>query len=121
MAQIDQSALQARNRLLALFSVLCALDILLTAVARDRWAIGRIALTVMVMFFVLQGRKWAKWTLVVICSLDIAALLFLVMRLHAKLSLLITVGSLVMVVLSVFMVLELIRSKALHRYFYLKR
>ena len=44
MTQLDQSALNARNKLLALFVLLCILDIALVIVARDRWAIGRILL-----------------------------------------------------------------------------
>ncbi|MEM7556173.1 MAG: hypothetical protein AAF378_19135, partial [Cyanobacteria bacterium P01_A01_bin.84] len=59
MLQPDSSTLKARNTLLTMFVVLCILDATLVAIARDKWAIGRILLTIVVMYFVLQGRRWA--------------------------------------------------------------
>lgn len=87
MTQIDQSALKARNQLLAMFLVLCILDTTLVIIARDRWAIGRILLTIVVMYFVLQGRKWAKWLLMSICSLLVVVLIAMVVTLSSKLPL----------------------------------
>jgi membrane-associated HD superfamily phosphohydrolase len=54
----DQSALKARNRLLAMLLLLCVLDITLVTIARDWWAIGRILPTIVVMYFVI--RTYAK-------------------------------------------------------------
>lgn len=121
MIQPDQSALKARNTLLAMFLLLCILDSALIIAAQDRWAIGRILLTVVVMYFVIQGRKWAKWLLVGICSLLVVSLITLVLALSSKLSATLIVGSLMMAVLSAAIAVYLIRSKDLNRYFSDKR
>ena len=52
MPQLDQSALKARNKLLAMFLVHIVLDAMLVAMAKDIWAIGRILVTIVVMYFV---------------------------------------------------------------------
>jgi hypothetical protein len=121
MTQLDRSALQARNQLLALFLLICVLDIVLVTIAQDRWAIGRILLTIVVMYFVMQGRKWAKWLLVGICSLLAVILVAMIVALSSKLSPVLMGGSLIMVVLSVIIPIYLIRSKNLDRYFAYKR
>lgn len=121
MAQPDQAALQARNRLLALFVLLCVLDVALVILAQDRWAIGRILLTIGVMYFVLQGRKWAKWLLMGICSLLVVALVAMVLALRAKLSMMLIVGSLMLAILSAIIPIYMARSSDLDRYFHHKR
>ncbi|MGL6341080.1 MAG: hypothetical protein ACRC80_18320, partial [Waterburya sp.] len=80
----DESALKARNRLLAMLLLLCILDITLVTIARDLWAIGRILPTIVVMYFVLQGKKWAKWVLMSICSLLVVILITMVLALGSK-------------------------------------
>lgn len=121
MPQIDQSALKARNILLAMFLVLCILDVTLVIIARDRWAIGRILLTIVVMYFVLQGRKWAKWLMMGICSLLVVLLVTMVIVLSSKLSTFLIVGSLIMAVLSAVIPIYMASSKDLNRYFSWKR
>jgi hypothetical protein len=121
MAQLDQAALQARNRLLVLFVLLCVLDVALVILSQDRWAIGRILLTIGVMYFVIQGRKWAKWLLMGICSLLVVALVAMVLALRAKLSMVLIVGSLMMAVLSAIIPVYMARSSNLDRYFHYKR
>jgi hypothetical protein len=121
MIQPDQSALKARNRLLAMFLLLCILDVALVIAAQDRWAIGRILLTVVVMYFVVQGRKWAKWLLVGICSLLVVSLITIVLALSSKLPAALIVGSLVMAVLSAAIAVYMVSSKDLNRYFSCKR
>jgi hypothetical protein len=121
MIQPDQSALNARNRLLAMFLLLCILDVALVIAAQDRWAIGRILLTVVVMYFVIQGRKWAKWLLVGICSLLVVSLITLVLALSSKLSVALIVGSLIMAALSAVIAVYIVSSKDLNRYFSCKR
>ncbi|MBI4780427.1 MAG: hypothetical protein HY785_03790 [Oscillatoriophycideae cyanobacterium NC_groundwater_1537_Pr4_S-0.65um_50_18] len=121
MSQPDQSALKARNILIAMFSLLCILDVALVSIAQDRWAIGRILLTAVVMYFVIQGQKWAKWLLVGICSLLVPLLIALVFALSSKLSTLLMVGSLIMAVLSTLIVIYMVTSKDLNRYFSHKR
>lgn len=64
-----------------MFVVLCILDTTLVAIARDKWAIGRILLTIVVMYFVLKGRKWAKYLLMGICSLMVVLLIAMVVLL----------------------------------------
>lgn len=121
MTQLDRSALNARNRLLMMFMALCILDIALVWLAQDRWAIARIGLTIIVMYFVMQGRKWAKWTLISLCSLLVMALLAMIVALGAKLSAVLIIGSLIMAVLSTIIPIYLIQSKDLNRYFCYQR
>ncbi len=121
MTQSDQSALKARNRLLAMFLLLCILDTTLVIVARDMWAIGRILLTIIVMYFVLQGRKWAKWLLMGVCSLLVVILITMVGALSSKLSTILIVGSLILAVLSAILPIYMASSKDLECYFSYKR
>ena len=100
MPQLDQSALKARNKLLTMFLVHIVLDAMLVAIAQDLWAIGRILVTIVVIYFVFQGRKWAKWVLVGIFSFLVVALLALVVALYSKLSTILIVGSSILTVLS---------------------
>lgn len=117
----DQSALKARNRLLAMLLLLCILDITLVIIARDWWAIGRILPTIVVMYFVMQGQKWAKWLLMSICSLLVVILITMVLALSSKLSTVLIVGSLIMAILSAIIAIYLVSSKDLNRYFVFKR
>jgi O-antigen ligase len=121
MLQIDQSALKARNTLIAMFLVLCILDATLVVIARDRWAIGRILLTIVVMYFVLQGQKWAKWLMISICSFLAVILVTMVIALSSKLSTVLSVGSLIMAVLSVIIAIYMATSRDLNSYFSWKR
>jgi uncharacterized membrane protein len=121
MSQLDQSALKARNKLLAMFVVHIVLDAILVAIARDIWAIGRILFAIVVMYFVLQGRKWAKWVLVGIFSFLVVALIALVIALYSKLSIILIIGSLILTVLSTIVVIYLSSSKDLNRYLSYKR
>lgn len=114
--QPDRSALQARNILLSMFVVLSFLDTTLVIVAKDRWAIGRILLTILVMYFVFQGRKWAKYLLIGIFSLLIVALIAMVLALGSKLSTFIVIGSWVMVALCAVTTVYLVTNKDLNRY-----
>ncbi|MEM8676349.1 MAG: hypothetical protein AAGF83_21160 [Cyanobacteria bacterium P01_G01_bin.67] len=121
MSELNRSAIKARNNLLGLFIVLTVLDIILVAVSRDMWAIGRIVVTIAVMYFVLQGYQWAKWVLIAILSLVAVLLTALIVALHSQLSSFLIIGSLVMIILSVITISFLIYSSDLKRYFSVKR
>jgi hypothetical protein len=121
MIPIDRPALQARNNLLLMFLLLCVLDVTLVLIAKDRWATGRILITVIVMYFVIQGQKWAKWFLVTICSLLTVLLIAMVLALASKLSTTLIVGSIVLAVLNTIITLYLVTSKDLNHYFAYKR
>ncbi|MBW4618388.1 MAG: hypothetical protein KME17_03250 [Cyanosarcina radialis HA8281-LM2] len=121
MTQLDRSALQARNILLAMFVLLCILDVALVVIARDKWAIGRILLTIVVMYFVIQGRKWAKWLLMSLCSLLVVALIAMIFALGSKLSTILIVGSAILAVLSAAIAIYMATNKDLNRYFLYKR
>lgn len=121
MLEIDQSALQARNKLFAMFVVLSILDITLVIMARDRWAIGRILLTFVVMYFVLQGRKWAKWLMISICSFLVVILVAMVLALSSRLSTFLILGSLIMAVLSAIIAIYMVTSRELNCYFSWKK
>jgi hypothetical protein len=121
MIQIEESALKARNTLAIMFVVLCTLDTTLVMIARDKWAIGRILLTIVVMYFVMQGHKWAKLLLMGICSLLVVLLIAMVIALRAKLSIILIVGSLIMAVISAIIPIYMASNKDLNRYFSYKR
>ena len=121
MPQLDRSALKARNQLLAMFLVHIILDATLVIIARDMWAIGRILVTIVVMYFVLQGRKWAKWFLMGICSLLVVALIALVVGLYSKLSTFLIVGSSILIILSAIIAIYMACSKDLNRYLSYRR
>ncbi len=121
MQRTDITALKARNILLTMFLLLCILDITLVMVARDKWAIGRILLTIIVMYFVLQGHKWAKYLLMGICSLVVVILIAMIFALSSKLSTFLIVGSSLMAVLSAIIPIYMASNKDLNRYFSGKR
>jgi hypothetical protein len=116
MTQQEPSSLKARNILTTLFVALSVLDAILVPISRDWYSIGRILLTIVVMFFVLQGAKWAKWLLIAICSLVAVLLIAMVIKLSAKLSTLLIAGSLMLVILNTFVVVYLAASKDLNLY-----
>jgi hypothetical protein len=116
MTQQEPSFLKARNTLTILFVTLSVLDAILVPISRDWYSIGRILLTIVVMFFVLQGDKWAKWLLIAICSLVAVLLIAMVIKLSVKLSTLLIAGSLMLVVLNILVVIYLSASKDLNLY-----
>ena len=117
MSQLDPSAIKARNNLLGMFIAIAILDSILVVVSRDLWAIGRIIVTVGVMYYVLQGKKWAKWVLIGIFSLVIVLLAALIIVLHSKLSSFLIVGSSILIILYAIAGIYLITNKDLKRYF----
>lgn len=121
MPKPDSSALKARNILITLFVIICVLDAILVLIARDRWAIGRILGTIVVMYFVLQGRRWAKYLLMGICSLLAALLIAMVVVLASRLSIVLIGGSLIMIVLCAIIPVFMATSKDLNRYLSFKR
>lgn len=121
MPQPDSSSLKARNILITLFVIICVLDAILVVMARDRWAIGRILLTIIVMYYVLQGYRWAKYLLMGICSLLAVLLIAMVLLLTSKLSTVVIGGSLMMVVLCAIIPIFMTTGKDLNRYLSFKR
>lgn len=121
MSQLDQSVLKARNKLLTMFLVHIVLDTLLVVIAKDLWAVGRILVTIVVMYFVLQGCKWAKWVLLGIFSFLVVALIALVIALYSKLSTILIIGSLILTILSAIIIIYIAFSQDLNRYFSQKR
>ena len=117
MSELDHAALQARNHLLTLFILLMVLDVILVVVSRDLWAIGRVVVTIAVMYFVLQGHQWAKWVLLGILSLVVVLLTALIILLHAKLSSFLVIGSLVMIILTMITAFFMLSNQNLKRYF----
>ena len=118
MSQLDPSAIKARNNLLKMFIAIAVLDSILVIVSRDLWAIGRIIVTAGLMYYVLQGKKWAKWILVGIFSLVIVLLTAMIVALHSKLSSFLIVGSSILIILYAIAGIYLITSKDLSRYFF---
>ena len=118
MSRVNPSAIKARNNLLGMFVAIAILDSILVVVSRDLWAIGRIIVTAGLMYYVLQGKKWAKWILVGIFSLVIVLLTAMIVALHSKLSSFLIVGSSILIILYAIAGIYLITSKDLSRYFF---
>ena len=117
MTTLDSSALKARNILLVMFCLLTILDSVLVVVSRDLWAIGRILATIAVMYYVMQGKKWAKWVLIAIFSLVTVLLTALIIALHSQLSTFLVVGSSILIVVNIVTGGFIIFSRDLNRYF----
>lgn len=86
LSQLAPSAFKARNTLITLFAAFCLLDAVLVVMVQNWWAAGRILLIVALMYFVVQGRRWAKWLLVTSFSLLTLVLLTLLTVLGPKLA-----------------------------------
>ena len=114
---MDQAVLRARNTLVGLFIVFCVLDVVLVILVGDLWAIPRICLNIAVMVFVLQGRKWAKWLLIVLFGLSAFALVGLLLVLGSELSAILVVGSWLLVALSLLIPIYLVTNTSLNHYF----
>ncbi|MEM9808423.1 MAG: hypothetical protein AAF959_24430, partial [Cyanobacteria bacterium P01_D01_bin.56] len=84
---------------------------------KDLWAIGRIIFTAIIMYFVLQGYRWAKWMLVGILSLIVVALVGLLAALGAQLSIILSVGSVTMAILCCVIMAYLVGNNDLKKYF----
>ena len=110
-----------RNQLLGMFLALLILDATLIVLTVDLWAVGRILFTALIMFFTLQGYKWAKWLLVGILTLSAVALVGLLLALGSELSMLVTVGSIVMAVFCCAIIGYLAGNSNLQKYFAWKR
>ena len=121
MTVLNPSILKARNSLFAMFCAITILDSVLVAVSKDLWAIGRILITIVVMYYVMQGKKWAKWVLIAIFSLVVVLLAALIVALHSKLSTFLVVGSLILIVMNSIAIGLMIFSKDLALYFSSKR
>jgi hypothetical protein len=116
MTSVDASALRARNLLITLFMTFCALDVVLVVLASDMWAIARVLLNIVVMVFVLRGRKWAKWLLIVLLGLSAFALAALLILLGSELSGALVIGSLLLLILSLLIPIYLVTNADLKRY-----
>lgn len=131
MSQLAPSAFKARNTLITLFAAFCLLDALLIVMVQDWWAVGRILLIVALMYFVVQGRKWAKWLLVTSFSLlTLVLLAFLTvlgpklaasLQMEPRLATVFIAGSWILVLLSFVTLFYLIANQDLNRYFAWKR
>lgn len=121
MNKLDSPALKARNNLIYMFTGLTILDSILVIVSKDLWAIGRILITIAIMYYVMQGKKWAKWVLIGIFSLVTVLLTALIIAIYAKLSDFLIFGSLVLIVMMIITGVFMLSSQNLNRYFAAKR
>ncbi|WP_036052868.1 hypothetical protein [Leptolyngbya sp. Heron Island J] len=110
-----------RNQLLGMFLALLILDATLILLTVDLWAIGRILFTAVIMFFTLQGYKWAKWLLVGILALSAVALVGLLLALGSELSAIVAAGSVVMAVFCCVIIGYLAGNSNLKKHFAWKR
>ncbi|NEQ54097.1 MAG: hypothetical protein F6K11_28860 [Leptolyngbya sp. SIO3F4] len=115
------SLTQSRNTLIYLFITLLILDAILIYLSKDLWAIGRILFTALIMYFTLQGHRWAKWMLVGILSLVVIALVGLLAALREQLSPILSIGSVTMAILCCMIMAYLIGNHQLQQYLTSKR
>ncbi|ESA37176.1 hypothetical protein N836_04050 [Leptolyngbya sp. Heron Island J] len=104
-----------------MFLALLILDATLILLTVDLWAIGRILFTAVIMFFTLQGYKWAKWLLVGILALSAVALVGLLLALGSELSAIVAAGSVVMAVFCCVIIGYLAGNSNLKKHFAWKR
>ena len=104
-----------------MFLVLLILDAALIVLTADLWAVGRIVFTAIIMFFTLQGYRWAKWLLIGILSLVVVALVGLLAALGSELSVIVSIGSVIMAVLCCVIIGYLVSNSELKQYFAHKR
>jgi len=121
MTDLNSSVLKAKSNLVVMFIALTVLDSTLVVASKDLWAIGRIIITIAVMYYVLQGRKWAKWVLIGIFSLVVVLLTALIIALYSKLSTFLIFGSLILIIMMTVTGIFIISSQNLNRYFSAKR
>lgn len=116
----DNLRQSSQKPLIILFLILLALDATLIYLSKDLWAIGRILFTAVIMYFTLQGYRWAKWLLNVILSLSVVALIGLLAALGSSLSAILSVGSVVMAILCC-VIIYYLQTKPLTQFFAQKR
>ena len=121
MKTVSTTSIHARRTLTFLFLGLLLLDSLLIFLSKDLWAIGRILLTALIMYFTLQGHRWAKWMLVGILSLVVIALVSLVAALREQITTIIAIGSITMAILCCVIMVYLIGNHDLQQYFTAKQ
>ncbi|MBT9312075.1 hypothetical protein [Leptothoe kymatousa] len=115
------STLESRNTLIYLFLALLIIDTILIILSQDLWAIGRIIFTAIIMYFVLQGYRWAKWMLVSTLSLVVIAQVGLIAALGNQISAILSIGSVAMAILCIILMAYLVGNNDLKRYFALKQ
>lgn len=120
MSDLDRDAAKASNILLGIFICYFILQTLLVAASPDVTGLVRIILTLLLMYFVMMGHRWAKWIMVVLFYLATAISLWFsysFLERSVWLSVAFLVAGIVMSCVATF----LIASKPLNRYFAWKR
>jgi hypothetical protein len=106
---------------MALFIGVCILDGMLIFLVQDRWAIARLLVTLLLMVFTLQGRRWAKWMLIIMFGGLAAVLVAVVVGLRSQLAPGLVIGSTVMAVLYIVIPIYMGTNSDLNRYLAWKR
>lgn len=116
VSQLDAGALKAKKTLLGLFASWIVLDMLLVAFAGTVSDVARVILTLLLMYFVVQGKRWARTTTIGLFGLCVVGCVafgvwkFQEMRTVALIA--IAFSALISVI-----PLYLLLSRDLHRYF----
>jgi hypothetical protein len=118
LPKLDQAAFEARNKLIKLFSSLLLLDLAMTLIDQDYRGLIRLMFTILLMYVVLQGHRWAKWIVVIFASLGIPIGLLAAVGYETVIG---KVLSLTLFLLDFLLVIHLIKSRPLDRYFDYKR
>ncbi len=121
MPNSDIPSRHAYHTLMALFIGVCILDGMLIFLVQDRWAIARLLVTLLLMVFTLQGRRWAKWMLIIMFGGLAAVLVAVVVGLRSQLAPGLVIGSTVMAVLYIVIPIYMGTNSDLNRYLAWKR
>ena len=123
MNELDSSAIMAKKILFGIFVGLIVFQAVLIAIVPDIRGVVRMILTLLLMYFVMEGHKWAKWVMVVLFYLATVYGLFVSATLYKQPSsaaifpIILAIIAIVYGAVGTFMV----ASKPLNRYFLFKR
>ena len=119
MEEISQSAKKAKNILLTMLLSWVILDITTIIATQKATGIGRVLLTVALIWFTIEGYKWAKWVTIICFLLGSGFGIITGLAFISKSKM-----GIVLIVLGIYLaipVLYLLLSRNLEKYFQYKR
>jgi hypothetical protein len=118
LPELDGTALKARNKLIWIFASFLSFDLLTILINGEYRGLIRLILTVLLLYLVLQGQKWAKWLVVIFAGLGIPVSLLATIGSEKMIDML---SSIILFFFDTTLVVYLTRSEPLNRYFNYKR
>ncbi len=125
MTKLDKAEIRARNILFWLFFSNFIIDCFVVATSPRNSGIVRLILTLLLMYFVFQGHRWAKWYVIVSTFVGVIVAIIISPFIFKDILMpqLIIVGAffLIWVGINLTIAIFLLRNKAINRYFEYKR